>query len=155
MDTLIPHVGKHRNDTGFSLQFSVSVKDFTIPSIEPGGTKLVSTSEILKICRRLKLTSWLIKVKIDNEFSGLILSADHLQYYVLIVYKFRRIENGKYILVAEGVKEKTYPDCFLRMGVWNICSNVDAVVPGVAVNLEKMTSPPRIHLARKQLNHII
>ncbi|KAL2548320.1 Uncharacterized protein Fot_09869 [Forsythia ovata] len=116
MDILIPHVGKHRNDTIFSLQFSVSVKDFAIPSIKPGGKQLVPTSEILKLCRRLNSTSWFIEVMIDNEFSGLILKPEHFLYYVLIVYKFRRTENEKYILVASGVEEKTHPDFFLRMG---------------------------------------
>ncbi|KAL2548336.1 Uncharacterized protein Fot_09866 [Forsythia ovata] len=124
MDILIPHVGIHRNDTIFSLQFSVSVKDFTIRSIKPRGERLVSTSKILKICSRLDSTSWFIKVMIENEFSGLILKHEHLQYNVLIVYKFRRIENGKYILVAEGVKEKTYPDIFLRMG-WRLNRDQD------------------------------
>lgn len=120
MDALIPHETILLNLTELPLQFAVLAQIFTIRSLNPGGKQLVNSSQILEISRRLESASWPIKVLNDEKFSALKSEGRHFLDYVLIAFEFRRIEYEKYILVAEGVKEKKDVDMFLRMG-WGLC----------------------------------
>ncbi|CAA2980524.1 Hypothetical predicted protein [Olea europaea subsp. europaea] len=116
MGSVIPHETILVNLTELPLQFAVLAQSFTIRSLNPGGKQLVNSSQILEISRPLESASWPIKVLKDEQFSALKSEGRHFLDYVVIAFEFRRIKYDKYILVAEGVKEKKDVDMFLRMG---------------------------------------
>ncbi|CAI9772277.1 unnamed protein product [Fraxinus pennsylvanica] len=127
MFVAIPHVTILRSLTRLPLQFVVSVQGLNMPSLKPGGEKHVNASKILKISRRRGSANWSIEVLVDGQLSGLKLEAKHFLDYVLITFDFQIIENGKYMLVAEGVKDEKI-DMFYRIGLYYLSTQLSPLL---------------------------